>query len=35
MGMEGTPMKIVERCFLATAVADLLLIAAIICLDLF
>ena len=35
MGMEGTPMKIAERCFFATAVADLMLIAATICFDLF
>jgi hypothetical protein len=33
--MEGTSMKIVERCFVATAIADLLLIAATLYLDLF
>lgn len=35
MGMEGTSMKIAERYFVATALADLLLIAATVCFDLF
>ena len=34
MGMEGTSMYIAERYFIATAIADLLLIAATICFDL-
>jgi hypothetical protein len=34
MDMEGTSMNIAERYFIASAIADLLLIAATVCFDL-